>query len=295
MRPGRRRGGSLPEVCRGRVRSDGETSELDVLVGAVRRRQSLRRAGRATRRRDRTRTPRRQRIGAAAVCQRTSAARSGGMRVDRGRPEIVGSRRWGGCRRNRTPRGPDPPLTAPPRVPRDHAWRRRRDDWVGTPPEGRHSRDRADPGFWQNQWQAAAAGAGPVRARRGRTPRREAIVPAHERPRARGGDGRGEVPRGRRGRAGRDRRRPHDGVARLSSSRRRSETRRRGRRRGDGAARRSTGRSRRPPSRPRSRPRRCSSPRRAARCLTHARARPRARRAPAARRCPASPRTCSRA
>jgi hypothetical protein len=32
------------------------------------------------------------------------------------------------------------------------------DDWVGTPPEGRHSRDRAKPGFWQNQWQAAAAG-----------------------------------------------------------------------------------------------------------------------------------------
>jgi hypothetical protein len=33
------------------------------------------------------------------------------------------------------------------------------DDWVGEPPEGRHSRDRADPGFWQNQWQASAAGA----------------------------------------------------------------------------------------------------------------------------------------
>ena len=33
------------------------------------------------------------------------------------------------------------------------------DDWVGTPPEGRHSRERADPGFWQNQWQASAAGA----------------------------------------------------------------------------------------------------------------------------------------
>jgi hypothetical protein len=31
------------------------------------------------------------------------------------------------------------------------------DDWVGTPPEGRHSRDRANPGFWQNQWQATAA------------------------------------------------------------------------------------------------------------------------------------------
>jgi hypothetical protein len=32
------------------------------------------------------------------------------------------------------------------------------DDWVGTPPEGRHSRDRANPGFWRNQWQPAAAG-----------------------------------------------------------------------------------------------------------------------------------------
>jgi hypothetical protein len=32
------------------------------------------------------------------------------------------------------------------------------DDWVGTPPEGRHTRDRANPAFWQNQWQAAAAG-----------------------------------------------------------------------------------------------------------------------------------------
>ena len=31
------------------------------------------------------------------------------------------------------------------------------DDWTGEPPEGRHSRDRARPGFWENQWQAAAA------------------------------------------------------------------------------------------------------------------------------------------
>jgi hypothetical protein len=30
------------------------------------------------------------------------------------------------------------------------------DDWVGEPPEGRHSRDRANPGFWANQWQAGA-------------------------------------------------------------------------------------------------------------------------------------------
>jgi hypothetical protein len=25
------------------------------------------------------------------------------------------------------------------------------DDWVGTPPEGHHSRDRAKPEFWRNQ------------------------------------------------------------------------------------------------------------------------------------------------
>jgi hypothetical protein len=33
------------------------------------------------------------------------------------------------------------------------------DDWVGTPPEGRYTRDRANPGFWRNQPAAAAAGA----------------------------------------------------------------------------------------------------------------------------------------
>jgi hypothetical protein len=30
------------------------------------------------------------------------------------------------------------------------------DDWVGTPPEGRHSRDRAKPEFWRDQWQGRA-------------------------------------------------------------------------------------------------------------------------------------------
>ena len=25
------------------------------------------------------------------------------------------------------------------------------DDWVGTPPEGRYTRDRANPGFWARQ------------------------------------------------------------------------------------------------------------------------------------------------
>ena len=34
------------------------------------------------------------------------------------------------------------------------------DDWVGTPPEGRHSRDRADPDFWNRQWQVRAIAAG---------------------------------------------------------------------------------------------------------------------------------------
>jgi len=32
------------------------------------------------------------------------------------------------------------------------------DDWVGEPPEGRHSRERAKPGFWGAQWQAPVAG-----------------------------------------------------------------------------------------------------------------------------------------
>jgi hypothetical protein len=34
------------------------------------------------------------------------------------------------------------------------------EDWVGTPPEGRHSRDRAQPEFWwrQRPVQLAAAG-----------------------------------------------------------------------------------------------------------------------------------------
>jgi hypothetical protein len=31
------------------------------------------------------------------------------------------------------------------------------DDWTGEPPEGRHSRNKAKPDFWRNQWQAAVA------------------------------------------------------------------------------------------------------------------------------------------
>jgi len=34
------------------------------------------------------------------------------------------------------------------------------DDWVGIPPEGHHSRDRADAEFWRSQYQRYAIGAG---------------------------------------------------------------------------------------------------------------------------------------
>lgn len=36
------------------------------------------------------------------------------------------------------------------------------EDWVGTPPEGRYSRDRADPAFWQRQRPVSIAAAGIV-------------------------------------------------------------------------------------------------------------------------------------
>ena len=32
------------------------------------------------------------------------------------------------------------------------------DDWTGTPPEGRHTRDRAKPEFWRNQKPVVAGG-----------------------------------------------------------------------------------------------------------------------------------------
>lgn len=36
------------------------------------------------------------------------------------------------------------------------------DDWVGTPPEGRYSRDRAKPDFWRHQRPLSFAAAGLV-------------------------------------------------------------------------------------------------------------------------------------
>ena len=33
------------------------------------------------------------------------------------------------------------------------------DDWVGEPPEGHHTRDRAKPEFWRTGWPLAGAGA----------------------------------------------------------------------------------------------------------------------------------------
>lgn len=41
-----------------------------------------------------------------------------------------------------------------PRAPRETGGD---DDWIGVPPEGRHSREDARPGYWQNQWQAIVA------------------------------------------------------------------------------------------------------------------------------------------
>jgi hypothetical protein len=32
------------------------------------------------------------------------------------------------------------------------------DDWVGEPPEGRYTRDRAKPEFWRRPWPLASAG-----------------------------------------------------------------------------------------------------------------------------------------
>ncbi len=38
------------------------------------------------------------------------------------------------------------------------AWRDD-EDWVGEPPEGRHSRDRAKPEHWDQAWKLRAVGA----------------------------------------------------------------------------------------------------------------------------------------
>ena len=34
------------------------------------------------------------------------------------------------------------------------------DDWVGTPPEGRHTRDRAKPEYWNRRWPVATIASG---------------------------------------------------------------------------------------------------------------------------------------
>jgi hypothetical protein len=34
------------------------------------------------------------------------------------------------------------------------------ENWVGTPPEGHHTRDRANPDFWRAEWPKYAFGAG---------------------------------------------------------------------------------------------------------------------------------------
>jgi hypothetical protein len=36
------------------------------------------------------------------------------------------------------------------------------DDWVGEPPEGRHTREQSDPGFWATQWKGSAISGGVI-------------------------------------------------------------------------------------------------------------------------------------
>lgn len=38
------------------------------------------------------------------------------------------------------------------------------DDWMGEPPEGRYSADRADPAFWRRNWPVSVTGVGLVLA-----------------------------------------------------------------------------------------------------------------------------------
>jgi hypothetical protein len=59
-----------------------------------------------------------------------------------------------------TPRaGGDRYLDSPRQVRSPSMARDDDEDWVGEPPEGRHSRDRARPDFWRD-WRASLAGAG---------------------------------------------------------------------------------------------------------------------------------------
>jgi hypothetical protein len=36
------------------------------------------------------------------------------------------------------------------------------DDWVGEPPEGRHTREQSNPGFWATQWKGSAISGGVI-------------------------------------------------------------------------------------------------------------------------------------
>jgi hypothetical protein len=36
------------------------------------------------------------------------------------------------------------------------------DDWVGEPPEGRHTREQSDPAFWATQWKGSAISGGVI-------------------------------------------------------------------------------------------------------------------------------------
>src|SRR5207247_7879088 len=90
---------------------------------------------------------------------RADRGEAGGRRA-RGRPPPRRGRGGGGRRpgpaRGRRARAPGR-VRRPARVTADDD-----DDWVGTPPEGRYSRDRAHPEFWWRQRPVLVAGVGIV-------------------------------------------------------------------------------------------------------------------------------------
>src|SRR5919107_1611587 len=67
------------------------------------------------------------------------------------------SRSGGGRRLRRLPADAGPPRHRDGRADRKRTHMSDDDDWVGEPPEGRHTRDQAKPDFWRNQWQAIVA------------------------------------------------------------------------------------------------------------------------------------------
>jgi DNA-binding CsgD family transcriptional regulator len=108
----------------------------------------------------------RQGLSNAEIADRlVISVRTVGTHLDRGMHKLgVRDRRdLGAARRGR--HEVCPPLVAYRRLPQapdrginKHVSPWDDDDWVGTPPEGRYTRDRAKPEYWQRPWPLAGAG-----------------------------------------------------------------------------------------------------------------------------------------